>query len=158
RVHLLEVVGCEVEVLTEIEAEPANVLDDRLDVLHILGLGIRVIESQMTARTREFPRDAEVQTDGFRMANVQKAVRLGRKTCHGGVVLAALQVRGHHAAEEIAAGARARGISSGAHATLVRVGCGCVAEGSIRARSGRGGAEVCGCYSRAMIDMSVMLS
>ena len=48
-VELVEVVGGVVEVIAPLEAEPAHVLLDRLDVLDVLFEGIRIVEPQMAA-------------------------------------------------------------------------------------------------------------
>src|ERR1051326_6948131 len=77
-IELLEVVRREMQ-RRPFEAEPANVFLDRLHVLHVFLGRIRVVEAQV-AGTPELLRDAEVQADGFRVADVQVAVRLGRKS------------------------------------------------------------------------------
>ena len=48
-VELLEVIGRVVEVLVPVEAEPAHVGLDRLDVLHALLGGVGVVETEVTA-------------------------------------------------------------------------------------------------------------
>ena len=51
---------------------------NRLDVLDVLGRGIRVVEAQI-APAAELACHAEVHADGFDVADVRKAVRLRRK-------------------------------------------------------------------------------
>ena len=54
------VVGGVVLVLAPVEAEPADVLLDRLHVLQLLALGVGVVEAQ-AAETAEFAGDVEVE-------------------------------------------------------------------------------------------------
>ena len=67
-----------VELSVPLEAEPAQVLLECLDVLDVLGERVGVVEAQIAASV-EFLGDTEVQADGFDVADVRKAVRLGRK-------------------------------------------------------------------------------
>ncbi len=77
-VQPLEIVGGVVKVLPPIEAEPAHVALDGVDIF-LLFLGrIGVVETQMTAAA-EFLGDAEIQADRLGVADMQIAVRLGRK-------------------------------------------------------------------------------
>ena len=65
-------------MLAPVEAEPAHVALDGVDIF-LLFLGrIGVVETQMAA-TAEFLRDAEIQADRLGVADMQIAVRLGRK-------------------------------------------------------------------------------
>ena len=67
-------------MLAPIEAEPAHVLDDRIDIF-LLFLGrVGVVEAQMTPAAKLLG-GAEVQTNGLGMADMQIAVRLRRKSC-----------------------------------------------------------------------------
>ena len=77
-VELLEVVGRVVEVLAPVEAEPAHVLLDGVDVLLLLLGRVRVVEAEVAAAA-ELLGDAEVQADRLRVAEVQVAVRLRRE-------------------------------------------------------------------------------
>ena len=61
-----------------LEAEPADVLLDRLDVLDVLFGRVRVVEPQI-ASSAVLPGDPEVQTDRLGVTDVQIPVRLGRK-------------------------------------------------------------------------------
>src|SRR5690606_27060413 len=76
-VELREAVGGEA-YLDGLEAEPRDVADRRLDVAHLLGLGVRVVEAQV-GHAAVVLGDAEVQADRLRVADVQEAVRLGRE-------------------------------------------------------------------------------
>jgi hypothetical protein len=67
------------EVLAPVEAEPADVGLDCVDVLLLLLDWIGVVEAQVAAAT-ELGGDAEVQADRLGMADMQVAVRLGRET------------------------------------------------------------------------------
>ena len=76
--HRVEVVGRAVEVLSPVEAEPADV---RLDVLgELVGLlaGVRVVEAQV-ALAAELLRHAEVDADRLGVADVEVAVGLRRE-------------------------------------------------------------------------------
>ena len=99
-VELLEVVGGIVEVLAPVEAEPADALLDRFDVLHLFLGRIGVVEAEVAAAA-EIAGQAEVEADGLGMADVQIAVRLRRKAGDDGLVLAALQVLVDDGADEV---------------------------------------------------------
>ena len=71
-VELLEIVR-RVDDVVGFETEPANIFDDPIDVVLILGLGVRVVEAELGATVEIFG-DAKVQTDGLRMTNVQVTV------------------------------------------------------------------------------------
>ena len=60
------------------EAEPAHVALDGVGVGLVLLLRIGVVEAQAAAPA-ELPRDAEIEADRFRVADMQVAVRLRRK-------------------------------------------------------------------------------
>ena len=77
-VELLEVVGGVVEVLAPVEAEPAHVLLDGVDVLLLFLGGVRVVEAQVAAAA-ELLGDPEVQADRLGVAEVEVAVGLGRE-------------------------------------------------------------------------------
>ena len=78
-VNLLEIVGGVVEPVLPIEAQPADVLHDRVDVLDVFFAGVGVVEPQV-AQAAELLGDAEVQADRLGVADVQIAVGLGRET------------------------------------------------------------------------------
>ncbi|OPZ25771.1 MAG: hypothetical protein BWZ02_02311 [Lentisphaerae bacterium ADurb.BinA184] len=86
-----EVVRGVVLATLPVEAEPAHVLADGVDVLGLLLAGIGVVKAQV-AGAAELARDPEVDADRLGVADVQVAVRLGRKT---GVNPAAIAARGH---------------------------------------------------------------
>ena len=76
-IELLEVIG-RVQLGGPLEAEPRDVFLDRLDVLDVFLRRIRVVEPQV-AGAAVLLGDAEIQADRLRVADVQIAVRLGRK-------------------------------------------------------------------------------
>src|SRR5690606_19347759 len=76
RVELGEVVRGEVETILPVESQPAHVPLDGVDVVGVLGQGVGVVEAQV-AGAAEGLREPEVQADALRVADVQKAVRLG---------------------------------------------------------------------------------
>ncbi len=80
-VQLLEVVRGEEQVLAPVVAEPAHVGLDGVDVLLLFLLGVRVVEAQVAAAA-ELLGNAEVEADRLGVADVQVAVRLGRKASH----------------------------------------------------------------------------
>ena len=105
-------------MIAELGTEPAHILDDRFDVLHVFRFGIRVIEPEMTAGVRELACDAEVQHDRLCMTDVQESVRLGWKARDDGIMTAAGDVVGDDGAYEIAAGHRAFVVDSAAHGSV----------------------------------------
>jgi len=80
-VELLEVIAGVMEVLTPVEAQPAHVVHDRVDVLLALFGRVGVIEAQVAAAA-VVARQPEVDADGLGVADVQVAVGLGRKARH----------------------------------------------------------------------------
>src|SRR5213596_1986291 len=58
--------------------EPIHVLENRIDILDLFLRRVRIVVAEI-ARAAEFASDAEVQADGFRVADVQVAVRLRRE-------------------------------------------------------------------------------
>ena len=77
-IELLEIVGRVIEVLAPVEAEPADVALDLVDVLLRFLDRVRVVEAEI-AVPAELLRDAEVDADRLGVADVQAAVRLRRK-------------------------------------------------------------------------------
>ncbi len=77
-VELGEVIGGVVFVLAPLETQPADVLFDRVDVLLFLFGGVGIIETQVILAA-EFFGDAEVDADGFGVADGQIGVGLGRE-------------------------------------------------------------------------------
>src|SRR5262249_22206036 len=83
------------------EAEPRDVFLDGVDVLDVLFRRVRVVEAQI-ARPGVLVCDAEIQADRLGVADMQVAVRLGRKPRrHPAVVLAAGDVFVYDRADEI---------------------------------------------------------
>jgi hypothetical protein len=104
RVHSIEVVRREVEVLPPVEPEPRDRVDRGLDVDHVFGLGIRVVEAQVAAPPR-LRGDAEVENDRGGVTDVEVAVRLGREARHDGSVTPEAKILRHDAADEVLADA-----------------------------------------------------
>jgi hypothetical protein len=65
-------------MLAPVEAEPADVCLDRVDVLLLFLDRVGVVEAQV-AVTADLLRDPEVERDRLRVADVEVAVRLGRE-------------------------------------------------------------------------------
>ena len=77
-VQLVEVVGRIEEPVFPVASQPANVFDNRIDILGLFLRRIGVVEAQvaLTAKLRGEPK---VEIDRFGVANVQISVRLRRK-------------------------------------------------------------------------------
>jgi hypothetical protein len=115
-VELVEVVGGVVEMLAPVEAEPADVFLDRVDVLLLFLDRVGVVETEM-APSAELLRDPEVERDRLRVADVEVSVRLRREAGHDFRDPAGAQVGGDDLADEIASfGSR----PLVAHATALR--------------------------------------
>jgi hypothetical protein len=71
-VELVEVVGGEVEMLAPVEAEPADVFLDRVDVLLLFLDRVGVVEAQVAAAA-ELLGDPEVERDRLGVAEVARA-------------------------------------------------------------------------------------
>ena len=100
-VQLLEVVRGEVEVLPPVVAQPTHRVLDRMDVLHVLGERIRVVETEMTHATI-LGRESEVQDYGLRVSDMEIAVGLGRKAgLDATAVAAVLLMPGHDGPDEV---------------------------------------------------------
>ena len=88
-------------MLAPVEAEPAHVALDGVDIL-LLFLGrVGVVEAQVAAAA-ELLGDAEVEADRLGVADVQVAVRLGRKAGHHRRVPLGVEVGLDDVADEIA--------------------------------------------------------
>ena len=99
-VELLEIVGGVVEVLAPVEAEPAHVGLDRVDIFLLLLGRVGVVEAQ-AAMPAEFLRDAEIQADRLGVADMEIAVRLGREARDHGLVAAGLEIGPDDVADKI---------------------------------------------------------
>ena len=98
--QLLEVVGSVVFV-SPLVAQPADVFFDGFYVFRVFLRGVGVVEAQV-AHASVGGGDAEVQTDGLGVADVQVAVRLGREAClHPSSVFPFLQVILYYLFDEV---------------------------------------------------------
>ena len=100
-VELLEIIRGMKQVLAPVEAEPAHVVLDGVDILLLLLGRIGVVEPQVAAAA-ELLGDAEVEADRLGMADVQVAVRLRRKAGHHRRVPLGVEVGLDDVANEIA--------------------------------------------------------
>ena len=92
-VELIEIVRGVVQPLLPIEAQPADVLHDRIDVLHFLLAGVGVVEPQVAQAAGILLGDAEIEADRLGVADVQIAVGLGREAgVDAALVLAAFEI------------------------------------------------------------------
>jgi hypothetical protein len=99
-VELLEVVRCVIEMGSPVEAEPAHIVLDGVDVFLLLLRRIGVVEAQVTAAT-ELLRNAEVQGNRLGVADMQIAVGLWRKAGHHRGVALGGEIRLDDIADEI---------------------------------------------------------
>ena len=103
-VERLEIVRRVARLAVPLEAQPAHVLLDRLDVLDVLFRGVGVVEAQV-ADAAELGGDAEVEADRLGVADVQVAVGLRGKTRgHTSGVLPRADVLSHYGPDEIERG------------------------------------------------------
>ena len=105
-VELAEIVGGVAEPLP-VEAQPAHVLLDGIDVLLLFLFGIGVVEAQV-GFAAELVREAEVEADSLGVADVEVAVGLGRKARLDDrvAVLFGAHIFGDLVAEEVGVGVR----------------------------------------------------
>ena len=80
-VELLEMVGRMVEVRPPVEAEPAHVALDRVDIFLLLLGRVGIVEAQVAAAA-EFLGDAEIKAERLGVADMQIAVGLRREAGH----------------------------------------------------------------------------
>ena len=116
-VELVEIVGGEVEMLAPVEAEPADVFLNRVDVLLLFLDRVGVVEAQVAAAA-ELLGDPEAERDRLGVAEVEVSVRLGREARHDLRDSALAHVGGDDLADEIASFGRGR--IAGAHAAVAR--------------------------------------
>jgi hypothetical protein len=88
-------------VLAPVETEPVHVGLDGVDVLLLLFHRVGVVEAQVAAAA-ELASDAEVETDGLGMADVQVAVGLRREPGDDLTDASLTHVRGDDVADEVA--------------------------------------------------------
>ena len=106
-VELLEVVAG-VDRLARLEAQPANVVDDRVDVFGLLGDGVGVVEAQL-AQPAELVGDAKVDADCLGVPDVEIAVGFGREPgLHTTAECTLLDVGAHLIAHEVGGGGSVR--------------------------------------------------
>ena len=102
-VELLKVVAGVKKVRAPVETEPLHIRHDALDVFGFLLGGIRVVKAQVAARIRRvFLREAEIQADALRVADVEVAIRLRREARdHLAAIAPRRDIGGDHFADEI---------------------------------------------------------
>jgi hypothetical protein len=106
-VQLLEMIGGVMEVFAPIEAEPAHVALDRVDVFLLLLGRIGVVEAQV-ATAAEFLRHAEIEADRLGVADVEIAVRLRREAGDHRAAGTCGEIGADDVADEIAPGLHPR--------------------------------------------------
>src|SRR4029453_16539646 len=101
-VELFEVVRRVVDPVFPIKSNPSNVGLNRVHIFDILFGWIGIVESQVAFTSGYLRSDAEVQTDGLGVSDVQVAVGLGRKPGNdAAAVLAGFQVFGDDGSNEV---------------------------------------------------------
>jgi Flp pilus assembly protein TadD len=106
-VELLEIIGSKVQVRSPVEAEPAHVALDGVDVFLLLLGRVGIVEPQVAAAA-ELLGNAEVEADRLGMPEVEVAVGLRREARHHTVGLPGSKVVSDNVADEVAAGFRSR--------------------------------------------------
>ena len=96
-------------MLAPIEAEPAHVALDGVDIFLLLLGRVGVVEAQMAAAA-EFLGDAEIQADRLGVADMQVAVRLRRKAGDDRLMPPRRQIGAHDVADKILARFPYRGL------------------------------------------------
>src|SRR5712691_7750193 len=94
-----------IEMRAPVEAEPAHISLDGVDIFLLLLGRIGVVEAQVAAAA-EFLRHAEIEADRLGVADVQIAVRLRRKAGYHRSVALGVEIRLDDVADEIAPGFR----------------------------------------------------
>ena len=89
-------------MLAPVEAEPAHVALDGVDIFLLLLGRVGVVEAQI-AMAAELLRHAEIQADRLGVADMQIAVRLRRKAGHDRLDAAGVEVGLDDVADEVAA-------------------------------------------------------
>src|SRR5580698_10899609 len=87
--------------------QPFHVGGDGIDVLNFFLGRVGVVHAQVTLAA-ELAGNAEIQADGFRVADMQIAVGLGRETCYGRLVFARRDVLADGFTDEIVRFGRGR--------------------------------------------------
>ncbi|MCY1429457.1 hypothetical protein D9M71_453750 [compost metagenome] len=98
--QLVEIVGGVAHLARPLEAEPAHVALDGVDVFLVFLRRVGVVEAQV-AIAAEFPGQAEIQADRLGVTDMQVAVGLRRETGDDLRVLAAVQVSLDDGAQEV---------------------------------------------------------
>ena len=102
-VELLEIVRRVVEVVAPVEAQPADVALDGVDIFLLLLGGIGVVEAEGAAAA-ELLGHAEIEADRLGMADMEVAVRLRGKPGDDAAMATLLEVGLDDVADEIPAG------------------------------------------------------
>ncbi len=101
-VELFEIIRGVIKILAPIEAEPAHVGLDGIDIFLLLLGRIGIVEAQI-AVAAEFLGDAEIEANRLGVADMEIAVRLGRKARDDGFMPARREIGAHDVADKILA-------------------------------------------------------
>ena len=71
---MLKVVGGKEQLIVPVEAEPAHIVLNRLDIFGIFSRRISIVHAEMTDSSRLFVRDTEVEANRLGMADMEIAV------------------------------------------------------------------------------------
>ena len=80
-IERIEVARGKTDLSGPLKPKPADILLNRVNVLVTLFFGVGIVETQMAATIKTLCQ-AEVKTDGFRVSDVKKPVRLWRESSH----------------------------------------------------------------------------
>jgi len=89
-IELVEIVRG-ISLVLPLEAEPLDILLDRVNVLRILFYRVCIVEAEI-GLSAIFLCESEIDADALRMADVKISVRLRRETCHYGFTFAACEI------------------------------------------------------------------
>src|SRR4051812_2914888 len=101
-VESFEVIRGEKHLLMPVEPQPSDVVLNSLDIFRIFRGWIGIVESQVAEAARGVIRDAEIQADRFRMADMEIAVWLRWKTRdHSTAMFASCMIGGDDVADKV---------------------------------------------------------
>ncbi len=100
-VEPVEIIRRVIEMLAPVEAEPAHVALDGVDIFLLLLGRVGVVEAQIAAAAELF-REAEIEADRFGVADMEIAVGLGREAGDHGLAAPGVEIGLDDVADEIA--------------------------------------------------------
>ncbi len=101
--QLVEIIRCKTRLAQPFEAQPLHVFFNRAHIFVGFFFGVGVVETQIAHAVISISK-AEIEADGFGVADVQIAVGLGRKAGVDAAVFAAGEVFVNHVADKVIVG------------------------------------------------------